>query len=243
MRNMNSVVKAEIVPALDFPLPESMLEGLTQEHREKISTKNKPVTLRLLLELLYEIAEVHIPNALALGDHVDDTLREDTLTAIEQMGDVFTPEAHAELIELYEQLEYADSDATGKYYSQLVYGGMTGMGLLTLEQNALISNGTGYVDHYVKLFDEREDGYYYQDRKIDSELFVCREALPRGRLIVMLFRQGRPEGAVFQRYTGDMESWARCEFTRELERHFESKTTTQILDTFCHYAHTRFGKA
>ena len=243
MRNMNSVVKAEIVPALDFPLPESMLEGLTQEHREKIVAKNKPVTLRLLLELLYEIAEVHIPNALALGDQVDDTLREDTLTAIEQMEDVFTPEAHAELIELYEQLGFAVPDATGKYYQQVVYGGMTGMGLLTLEQNALISNGTGYVDHYAKLFDKREDGYYYQDRKIDSELFVCREALPRGRLIVMLFRQGRPEGAVFQRYTDNVETWAQCRFTRELERHFESKTTTQILDTFCHYAHTRFGKA
>ncbi len=243
MRNMNSVVKAEIVPALDFHLPEAMLEGLTPEHREKIVAKNQPVTLRLMLELLYEITEVHIPNALDLGEHVDESLREDTLASIEQMGDVLTPEAHAELIELYEQLGSVVPDATGEYYRQLVCCGMTGMGLLTLEQNALISNGTGYVDHYAKLFDQREDGYYYQDRKIDSELFVCREALPRGRLIVMLFRQGRPEGAVFQRYTDNMEFWAQCKFTRELERHFESKTTTQILDTFCHYAHTRFGMA
>lgn len=246
MRNIESVVAAEVVPMLDVALPEEVISNLPPEHMDAlkvVNPDNSQLTLRMLFELLFNIAEQHIPNRIAAGGELDEELFDSTIEMVSSMEGMLTPEGQETLLALYEALRDIQPDDVGKTFRGLVEAGMTNLGILTTEQTQAIGNGTGYVDNYAKLFDQREDGYYYQDRRIGTEVFVCREVLSRGRIVVMMFRNGEPVGALFQRFTGELNQWCKCVLHPKLQELMSDQTGLQSLATITAFAKEQKQKA
>lgn len=243
MRPIESLVKPEIKALLNINVGDEVLDQLTDDQREvleALAADDTNLTVSDLLVLLFYIAEVIIPERLAAGEQLDRELVESSIKKVTDMVEVFTPEGYEELMGLYTALlnpvpVVEPVTPVEEWHSQLVEVGMTDLGVLSLEQTRSMDNGTGYVDNYTKLFDKREDGYYHNDTPIATEIFICREAMPRNRLVVMVFRNGKPCGAVFQRFTDNLETWAKCELVPELEKIFSEHTGKETLGAMIGY--------
>lgn len=242
MRNIESLVKPEMAPMLDMEIPQEALGEAKQEHVDAINeiAPDGKITMRKMIEMLYWIPEIGIPSRMAEGDELDEELVESTLETIATLTEALNSEALEELKVLYEGL--AELSPGAMLHAKFRRSGMIDLGVLTTEQTQLIANGTGYVDGYTKLFEQRDDGWYYQDQLITHGVYVAREAMPKDRVVVMVFRKGIPMGAMFQRYSDSKDSWAKCAFHRDMEEHFENYTTIEIVNTLAGVSDTYKGK-
>jgi len=231
MRNIESLVKPEMTAFLDMVLPKEAMGEVRKEHLDAINeiVPDGKITMRKMIEMLYWIPEIGIPSRMAEGEELDEELVESTLETISTLTEALNSEALEELKALYEGL--AELSPGAILHAKFRRSGMIDLGVLTTEQTQLIANGTGYVDGYTKLFEQRDDGWYYQDQPITHGVYVAREAMPKDRVVVMVFRKGIPMGAMFQRYSDSKDSWAKCELHPEMEKHFENYTNTQIVNT------------
>ncbi len=242
MRNINTVVKAEMAPMLDMEIPQEALGEVTQVQMDAIKeiAPDGKITMRAMIEIMYWIAEIAIPHRLAEGEALDEKLVTSTLESVSSMGEVLTSEALEELTALYKGLSELSPGA--KYHAKLIHSGMINLGVLTTEQTQLIGNGTGYVDNYTELFEQRDDGWYHQGNLISHGVFVAREAMPKDRVVVMVFRGGLPMGAIFQRFSDGTDVWCKCAFHRDMEELFENYTTIEIVNTLAGVSDTYKGK-
>lgn len=231
MRNIESLVKPEMTAFLDMEIPKEALGEAREEHLDAINeiAPDGKITMRKMIEMLYWIPEIGIPSRMAEGEELDEELVESTLETIGTLTEALTSEALEELTALYEGL--AELSPGALLHAKFRRSGMIDLGVLTAEQTKLIGNGTGYVDNYTELFEQRDDGWYYQDQLITHGVYVAREAMPKDRVVVMVFRGGLPMGAIFQRFSDGADVWCKCAFHRDMEDHFENYTTIEIVNT------------
>lgn len=239
MRNIESVVKAEVAPFLDLEIPQEALGEIGQEHLDAINeiAPDGKITMRAMIQILFWVAEIGIPSRMADGDELNEELVESTIESVRGMSEALTDEAMKELVALYEGLSELSPGAL--LHAKMIRSGMTDLGVLTTEQTKAVGNGTGYFDNYTKLFTKRDDGWYHQDRKIDYGVFVAREAMPRDRVVVMVFRTGKPAGALFQRFSDQLEAWAQCAFSTEMKEYFPEASSKEILALLIGFAESR----
>ena len=128
MRNIESVVAAEVVPMLDVALPAEVISNLPPEHMDVlkvVNPDNSQLTLRMMFELLFNIAEQYIPNRLAAGGELDEALLDSTIEMVSSMEGMLTPEGQETLLEPYEALRDIQPDDVGQTFRGLVESGMT----------------------------------------------------------------------------------------------------------------------
>ena len=242
MRNIESLVKPEMAAFLDMEIPQEALGEASQEQLDAINeiASDGKITLRAMIQILYWIAEIAIPSRMAEGEDLNEELVESTLESIRTMGEALTEEAIQELTALYEGLSELSPGAM--LHAKFRRSGMIDLGVLTLEQTQAIGNGTGYVNGYTKLFEQRDEDWYHGGEKITHGVYVAREVMPRDRVVIMVFSGGRPMGAVFQRYSDNASFWAKCAFHRDMEEHFENYTTIEIVNTLAGVSDIYKGK-
>lgn len=242
MRNIESLVKPEMTAFLDMEVPKEALGEAREEHLDAINeiVPDGKITMRKMIEMLYWIPEIGIPSRMADGEELDEEFVESTLETIGTLTEALTSEALEELTALYKGLSELSPGAM--LHAKFRRSGMNDLGVLTTEQTKLIGNGTGYVDNYTELFEQRDDGWYHQGQLISHGVFVAREAMPKDRVVVMVFRGGLPMGAIFQRFSDGTDVWCKCAFHRDMEEHFENYTTIEIVNTLAGVSDTYKGK-